>query len=201
MSTENAFNPTTFGREREGLKIGRHGREAAQRSSSRQHEGRSTSLASTRDETNVVPQPRANRVPLRFFVGARFFGFSLDSKLANGCDPESSRLLAARAHLIVTLAKRRELVENWLDLLVWARESYGLLNPSVPLVRNRVIDAQEEIQELASALLAPMPTSRGVAMASALLSDGAGPIYNRLSSLDLGSALREVIARLNPINA
>jgi hypothetical protein len=146
-------------------------------------------------------EPRVNHVPLRLFVGARFFGFSLDSKLANGCDPESSRLLATRAHLIVTLAKRRELVENWLDLLVWAREPYGLLSPSVPLVRNRVIDAQEEIQELAGALLAPMPTSRGVAMASVLLSDGAGPIYNRLCSLDLGSALREVIARLDPMNA
>jgi hypothetical protein len=38
-------------------------------------------------------------------------------------------------------------------------------------------------------------------MASVLLSDGAGPIYNRLCSLDLGSALREVIARLDPMNA
>jgi hypothetical protein len=49
------------------------------------------------------------------------------------------------------------------------------------------------------ALLAPLPVSaRGVAMASRLLSDGAGPLYNRLSSVDLVGAVREVTEQLDP---
>jgi hypothetical protein len=149
----------------------------------------------------VSHEPRVNRIPLRFVVGARLLGYSLDSKLAQGSAPESSPLLATRAQLIVSLANRRELAENWLDLLVWAREPFGLLSARVPLVRHRVIGAQPQILALADALLAPMPTSRGVAMASSLLSDGTGPIYNSVCSVALASTLREIIAHLDPVTA
>jgi hypothetical protein len=93
------------------------------------------------------------------------------------------------------------LAANWLDLLVWAREPFGLLSARVPLVRHRVIGAQAQILALADALLAPMPTSRGVAMASSLLSDGAGPIYNGACLDDLVSTLCTVIAKLDPVAA
>jgi hypothetical protein len=75
------------------------------------------------------------------------------------------------------------------------------LSPKVPIVRDRVIEAQYQIESLADALMAPLPTARGVAMARSLLSDGAGPIYNRACPIDLGSAIAEVIARLDPLNA
>jgi hypothetical protein len=49
------------------------------------------------------------------------------------------------------------------------------------------------------ALLAPAPVSvRGPAMVSWLLSDGAGPLYDRRRSADVADALREAIAQLDP---
>jgi hypothetical protein len=103
--------------------------------------------------------------------------------------------------LLVSLAKRRALADYWLALLVEARGPVKFLNPSVPLVRGRIIVAQAQIEALAEALLAPMPTSRGVAMASSLLSDGSGPIYYSACSVDLASTLREIIAHLDPVTA
>jgi hypothetical protein len=43
----------------------------------------------------------------------------------------------------------------------------------------------------------PVP-ARGVAMARLLLSDGAGPLYNRHCAADLHEILREVTAQLGP---
>ena len=43
----------------------------------------------------------------------------------------------------------------------------------------------------------PIPAP-GVAMASRLLNDGAGPLFNPLSPTELRSALREVTAHLDP---
>jgi hypothetical protein len=93
------------------------------------------------------------------------------------------------------------LSKNWLDLLVCARARFQPLNSSVPLVRSRVIGAQPQILALADALLAPMPTSLGVAMARSLLCDGAGPIYNLACSDELGSTLCTVLAKLDPLVA
>jgi hypothetical protein len=134
-------------------------------------------------------------------VGAALLGASLDDKLAEGHAPDTSPLLAARAQSLVSLTKRRALADNWLALLVEARGPVKFLNPSVPLVRGRIIAAQAQIEALAEALLAPMPTSRGVAMASSLLSDGSGPIYYSACSVDLASTLREIIAHLDPVTA
>src|SRR5580692_11658824 len=50
-------------------------------------------------------------------VRARVFGASLDSQLAAGVPPESSRLLAARAREIVTLPCRQALARDWEHLL------------------------------------------------------------------------------------
>ena len=122
----------------------------------------------------------------------------LDDELAEGRAPESSRLLATRAQLIVSPTFRQKMADNWLALLVQAREPSGPLTMRVPLVRSRIIGAQAQILALADALLAPMPTSRGVAMASSLLGDGSGPIYYSECSTDLGSTVLEIVARLDP---
>jgi hypothetical protein len=43
--------------------------------------------------------------------------------------------------------------------------------------------------------------ARGVAMASHLLSDAAGPVYSRRSLVDLRAALQEAIRQLDPWTA
>lgn len=201
MSIESAFNITNRGHKREEPRVGLHERRTAKRGAFNQNEELGANPAPAQAETTVSQGSRANRVSLRVFVGARMLGASLDNKLAEGCAPETSRLLATRSQLIVSPTMRRALADNWLALLVQAREPAGFLNPRVPLVLDRIVAAQTQIQELADALLAPVPTSRGVAMARSLLSDGSGPVYNSACSTDLGLALREVIARLDPLAA
>jgi hypothetical protein len=201
MSIDSAFNITNRGLKREQPSVSLHERRTAKKGAANQDEELGANPAPARAETTVFQGSRANRVSLRVLVGARMLGASLDNKLAEGCAPEISRLLATRSQLIVTPIMRRALADNWLALLVQAREPAGFLNPRVPLDLDRIVAAQTQIQELADALLAPMPTSRGVAMARSLLSDGSGPIYNSACSTDLGLALREVIAWLDPVTA
>jgi hypothetical protein len=90
------------------------------------------------------------------------------------------------------------LAENWLSLIEVAREQGSRsFSAQVPLVRTRIIDTEARIRELVCALVSPMPTARGVAMASSLLSDGSGPLYYRDSTVNLDSKLYEVLARLD----
>ena len=201
MSIESAFNIANHGHKHAEPSADLDERRTAKRGASNRNEELGANPAPAPAETTVSRGSRANRVSLRIRVGARMLGASLDNKLAEGRAPETSRLLATRSQLIVSPTMRRELADNWLDLLVQARETAAVLDPRVPLILDRIVVAQTQIQELADALLAPMPTSRGVAMARSLLSDGSGPIYNSACSTDLGLALREVVARLDPLAA
>ena len=201
MSIESAFNITNRDHKREETRVGRHGRRAEKRVAFNQKMDAIANPATAKVDITMSQERRAVRVPLWVLIGAALLGASLDDKLAEGHAPDTSPLLAARAQLLVSLAKRRALADYWLALLVEARGPVKFLNPSVPLVRGRIIAAQAQIEALAEALLAPMPTSRGVAMASSLLSDGSGPIYYSACSVDLASTLREIIAHLDPVTA
>ncbi len=130
---------------------------------------------------------------------ARLLAPSLDRQLAQGRSSESSRLLAVRAHLLVSPAVRHALARNWEDLLVRARTPPVPRDPRVPINRHSIVASEPEIREIGHALLAPLPVAaRGVAMASRLLSDGRGPLYDRRRSADVSSAVRSVIAELDP---
>jgi len=72
-------------------------------------------------------------------------------------------------------------------------------NPRAPFNRECIITSELDIRMLLDALLAPLPVpARGVAMANWLLRDGTGPIYNRHRSAELGIALKEAVAQLDP---
>jgi hypothetical protein len=61
------------------------------------------------------------------------------------------------------------------------------------------MEAEPVVRQMLVALVAPWPVpARGVAMANALLSDGAGPLYNRESSSDLLTALGHATHELDP---
>ncbi|HEV3187741.1 MAG TPA: hypothetical protein VGZ04_06805 [Acidimicrobiales bacterium] len=201
MRIDNWFKFSNRGRRREAARVRRHERRTKNREVRGHFVNPGAEESWPRVETIVSQAPRAVDVPLRVLVGARVLGASLDNKLAAGRGPETSELLAARAQLIVSKARRRKLADNWLALLVEARNSSGRGAVGVPPLRDRVNDANALIHTLVDALLAPLPTSRGVAMANSLLSDGTGPIYHRASSADLVSTLRDVIRRLDPTRA
>jgi hypothetical protein len=201
MSIESASNFTNRHHKREESRVSLHERRTEKRVAFNQKMDAIANPANAKVDITVSQERRAVRGPLWVLVGAKLLGASLDDKLAGGHLPDTSPLLAARAQLLVSLTKRRALAENWLDLLIQVRQPFSPLDPRVPIVRGRIIGAQAQVEALAEALLTPMPTSRGVAMASSLLSDGAGPIYNSACSVDLASTLGEIIARLDPVTA
>ena len=129
---------------------------------------------------------------------ARMFGASLDRRLAAGDVPESGRLLAARAQHIVALGRRRQLAGNWEHLLrVAARQPPG--GRRGPLCRDRILAAGDEVGDLAVHLRVPLPlTAAGVAAARVLLTDAAGPVYNRRDRTALAARLRQISAELDP---
>jgi hypothetical protein len=69
----------------------------------------------------------------------------------------------------------------------------------VPIRREQLHRAEPEIRELIEALRAsgPMP-ARGVAIATNLLTDGRGPIYNAKASDDLTATVIRAMKHLNP---
>jgi hypothetical protein len=140
--------------------------------------------------------PQANNSWVRFL--SRVFASSLDRKLAAGVPPETTRLLAARADKLVSPSTRLSLAENWQGLLERACKSPMDRTRRVPLCSDRIRAAEAEIHGMTSALAASRPsTARGVAMASQLLSDGVGPLYNNHSRRDLRTLLTETTGHLD----
>jgi hypothetical protein len=129
---------------------------------------------------------------------ATLFGGALDRQLAEGCPPETSRLLAARADQLVAIGARRALSEDWVRVVQLARTP-SRRRSAVRPCRERLLAAEPVVRELLAALEVPLPVpARGVAMAGCLLTDGTGPLYNKDCALGLSAALHEVIAQLDP---
>jgi hypothetical protein len=138
--------------------------------------------------------------PRRFAdrVLSRAFGASLDRRLAAGCPPETALLLAARAQDIVSMRARQAMAADWDHLLRVARFSQSR-SPLVPLRGRAIVAAEPAIRELMRALINPLPVrAQGVAMATILLTDATGPVYNPHSPVTLAAALDAAITQLDP---
>ena len=127
-------------------------------------------------------------------------GTLLDAQLAAGAAPESNHVIGLRARALVVPARRQRLASDWDRLVTVARERPATAR--VPLRRDRIVAAEADIRELQRSLRASAPVpARGVAIASALLTDGSGPVYNRNSRVDLRAAVQEAIHHLDPSTA
>ncbi len=136
----------------------------------------------------------------RLLAGA--LGPSLDRQLAAGRPPRSSRALCIRAREIVTPAARRELARRWTNVLDQASKRPVPRLTRAPLQRGAVIAAGQDLHEMISVLTSGLPIdARGAAMASSLLSDGTGPLYNHRSLVDLGAVVRAATRQMNPFAA
>lgn len=133
-------------------------------------------------------------------VLARVLGARLDRQLAAGRSPDSARLLAARAQHLVSAATRQALAEHWEHLVQIAGSAPGTRPGRTPaLCRDRIVTAEPEVHEMVALLRTPLPVAaRGIAAASVLLTDGAGPVYNRRARPALREALRRTAAQLDP---
>jgi hypothetical protein len=140
---------------------------------------------------------RSNPAWLRLL--ARMFAASLDRRLASGVQPESGRLLASRGNHLASVRTRAALAQNWHHLVERAHRTPVARSARVCLCRDRITRAGDDIRAMTGALSTPYPTpARGVAIASWLLSDADGPLYNPNSATDLRTALRMAIAELDP---
>jgi hypothetical protein len=124
----------------------------------------------------------------------------LDRRLAAGSAPEASLLLAVRAQQLISPAGIDDLAVAWQDVIDLSYESPSARSPRVRLSRDRIHAADSAIRELIALLRGATPTTaRGAALATMLLRDGAGPLYNRRSAVDLPAAIAEVSRALDPI--
>jgi hypothetical protein len=113
-----------------------------------------------------------------------------------GCRARISRLLAIRATEITCPEGRRELTQCWDRILHEDRRPPIPRPPCAPLCRDRVAAAERDVRDMLTVLAGPLPiTADGAAMASFLRRDGTGPLHDRHSPRDMGSAVREA-ARL-----
>jgi hypothetical protein len=132
-------------------------------------------------------------------VLARLLAPSLDRKLAAGCPPESHRLLATRAQALVAPGVRRSLARTFEEVLEMGGRPRRTRDRRISPCRDRVLAAESDLRDLIASLTVPLPLpARGVAMATSLLRDGTGPLYNPSSPSDLGSVVRAAVAALDP---
>ncbi len=144
---------------------------------------------------------RGRRLRVMDRVLASWRGFSLDARLADGASPEGDRLLAARAAVLVDLPRRQKLACDWGRLARMASERPAT-RTRIPLRRDRILAAGPEILQLQDSLRTALPVPvRGVAMASRLLCDAAGPAYSRRSPVDLRAALLDATRQMDPWTA
>jgi hypothetical protein len=147
---------------------------------------------------------------------ARVRASHLDSDLAGDASPDSTVALALRAQMLVSERTRRDVAEGARRLLATAMQAPvgdrsparaargpqlpAAGRPRVPVCRDRVRESAEELGDLIRRLLADGPVAaRGVALASALLCDGSGPLYHRGNADDVRARVREAVTALDPL--
>ena len=105
----------------------------------------------------------------------------LDRELAHGVSPSTNPELARRAEVLRSRLVRRRLADGLANVIFEAAAAPAR-GPSsaVPVQREEVLIAQRDLSRLARALRAePGPPVRAIAVASVLLTDGAGPVFAR----------------------
>ena len=124
---------------------------------------------------------------------ARLLGPSLDRELSLGLPPWRGGPRAARARFIVSPAGRRQLIRGWNRLLDLTHRPPSARSTRGPLCRRALAAAEHDVRTMLGVVAAQRPiTPRGAAMARALLTDGAGPLYNARSDRDLAVEVRDV---------
>ena len=142
------------------------------------------------DSRHVLVSDAAGRLTLRRLrpwhrLLACCAGARLDRALAAGASPEASARLAARALRLTSPGYRRDLAASLRRIVAAAGEPAAVMlpcpvavPPRVPFSRARIRRSAGPLASLAGQLAAPGPVpAQGVAMVSALLADGAGPLY------------------------
>jgi hypothetical protein len=141
-------------------------------------------------------EPTVPSAPLRRRLNVKLHSHRLDDELSQGLDIDENPDRALRADQL-TSASARSLLARSLREVVADAEHPGpaAISAAVPVCRDVVNIWRESLLEIAARLdVATRGDACGVARARALLSDGAGPLFNPKSSRLMGDALAWVAA-------
>lgn len=120
----------------------------------------------------------------------RLRGRALDRLIADGRDAHT-QLVALRSAWLVRRETRAALAANWNRLLTPRRLTLA------PINRKAIELAHPDLVELVELLRSDRPvTSRGIASAELLLTDGTGPLYRHASPEQLVIEIRAVLRAL-----
>jgi hypothetical protein len=105
--------------------------------------------------------------------------YDLDAKLASGAAPDGSPELGLRADQLMSTSEREHIATGIAQAVAQAVAQWPPAAAQfVPLASPRIRECAPELMTIAHRLRDDEPVDvRGVAMASQLLSDGAGPLY------------------------
>ena len=135
-------------------------------------------------------------------LAGRLLGNRLDRQLAQGTPPESSPFLTDRARRITSAAQCEALAADWIRLLDHAQGTTSPRSVKALLCRDRILHDRDRIWRLITVLSDGRPKSaRWTAAARILLTDGAGPLYNKHSGTDLSSTLAIVTSSITAPSA
>jgi hypothetical protein len=143
---------------------------------------------------------KVERTPALVRVRARVHAHQSDRALASGISPDSNACLSVRAHELIGCPKRVALARAIRRLVDDAGHPLGPRSLHVPICRSKIRRSRDTLEDLADRLLSDGPLdARGLAQIRLLLSDGAGPFYDRPSANDLAPALESAIAALEVV--
>ena len=135
-------------------------------------------------------------------VRARVRARHSDRALASGISPDSNACVSVRAHELIGWPTRAALARAIRRLIHEAGHPVTPMSFHVPLCRAKIGRSRDTLEGLADRLLTDGPLdARGLAQISLLLSDGAGPVYDRPNANDLQPALERAIAALDVVAA
>jgi hypothetical protein len=143
--------------------------------------------------------PRLHHAPrwrpsLRARLLARWHGPAFDAALAAGADPATDARLTARAAQLVRPHHVQILVEAIDHALEDAERRKPIITAAVPVRKNEVLGAYDELLALAAALQTrPHPSPRALALSHRLLLDGTSPLFDPQAAGTLKGAVREAL--------
>jgi hypothetical protein len=127
---------------------------------------------------------------------ARLRHAALDRELARSADPTTSALLAMRARQLTDARTREGIAISILRVVASADSAAARFNARVPVRWDAVLAAREPLTALAVRLRSAGPVwAHGVALASQLITDADGPLYDK--RYDLPTAVARAIEALN----
>ena len=135
-------------------------------------------------------------------IVARWRSLTLDAELANGAAAEDQRLRLVRARQLTSPRYCEKLAARWESLLSRSLSPKAQRRPggaAIPVQHRHVAAAQAEIRRLIETLRegGAVP-ARGAAVASLLLTDGTGPVFNPAQAYRLKRAVLFAANQLDP---